>query len=118
MSSSLSPSLKQSTSTSRSEETSKSSSDHTLQRLDDLDNYFASFASRVERIDKSINMGDRRTLVSAKRELAEIIGDLESLQFNEVLVENIICETSSFLKVFLRLIVTVHQIRRLLIAGL
>jgi molecular chaperone GrpE (heat shock protein) len=60
-------------------------SDRTLKHLDELDNYFASFAARVEKIDKSINMGDRSTLVAAKHELAQIIGDLENLQFGEVL---------------------------------
>lgn len=61
-------------------------SDRTLRHLDELDNYFASFAARVEKIDKSINMGDRSTLVSAKHELAQIIGDLENLQFGEVII--------------------------------
>ena len=59
-------------------------SDKTLQQLDELDSYFASFASRVENIDKSIDMGDRRTLLAAKHELAQIIGDLENLQFKQV----------------------------------
>jgi hypothetical protein len=56
----------------------------TLSQLDYLDSYFASFASRVESIDRSIDMKKPSTLMTAKHDLAQIIGDLESLQANEV----------------------------------
>jgi SUMO ligase MMS21 Smc5/6 complex component len=58
--------------------------DATLNQLDYLDSYFASFASRVESIDRSIDMKKPSTLMTAKHDLAQIIGDLESLQANEV----------------------------------
>lgn len=62
----------------------KSSSDSKLRQLDYLDSYFSSFASRVEKIDRSIDTSKPSTLVQAKHDLAQIINDLESLQSNEV----------------------------------
>jgi hypothetical protein len=55
-----------------------------LSQLDYLDSYFASFASRVENIDQSIDLKNPQSLITAKHDLAQIIGDLESLQENEV----------------------------------
>lgn len=59
-------------------------SKETLSQLDYLDSYFASFASRVENIDQSIDLKNPQSLITAKHDLAQIIGDLESLQANEV----------------------------------
>jgi hypothetical protein len=61
-----------------------SNSKETLSQLDYLDSYFASFASRVENIDQSIDLKKPQSLMTAKHDLAQIIGDLESLQANEV----------------------------------
>eukprot|EP00602_Paraphysomonas_sp_CaronLab_P004131 CAMPEP_0185024842 /NCGR_PEP_ID=MMETSP1103-20130426/8032_1 /TAXON_ID=36769 /ORGANISM="Paraphysomonas bandaiensis, Strain Caron Lab Isolate" /LENGTH=211 /DNA_ID=CAMNT_0027557911 /DNA_START=45 /DNA_END=681 /DNA_ORIENTATION=+ len=59
-------------------------SDAALKKLDEQDGYFHSFANRVENIERSLDMRNPATLVHAKHELAQIIGDLEKLQFNEV----------------------------------
>lgn len=55
-----------------------------LSKLDNLDSAFASMAQRVANLDKAIDPNSLESIVTAKNDLAQIIGDLERLQFNEV----------------------------------
>lgn len=56
----------------------------TLHTLDNLDNAFAQMAQRVANLDKVIDPNNLDSIVAAKNDLAQIIGDLEKLQFNKV----------------------------------
>jgi hypothetical protein len=49
-----------------------------------LDEHFASFAARVEKIDEAIDVNDHQSLVTARGNLAEIILELEQLHIDEV----------------------------------
>ena len=49
-----------------------------------LDSHFASFASRVEKIDQDIDVNDMQSLIAARDNLAEIIIELEKLHVDEV----------------------------------
>jgi hypothetical protein len=49
-----------------------------------LDEHFASFAARVEKIDEAIDVNDHQSLVTARGNLAEIIAELEKLHVDEV----------------------------------
>lgn len=49
-----------------------------------LDQLFASFAARVEKIDEAIDVNNPKSLVTARGHLSEIIAELENLQFDEV----------------------------------
>ena len=49
-----------------------------------LDEHFASFASRVEKIDQAIDVNDPQSLITARGNLGEIIGELEKLHIDEV----------------------------------
>lgn len=55
-----------------------------MRRLDELNGVFASLADRVGSIDSMIDPSDLSTVHRARGELAQIIGDLEKLQFKEV----------------------------------
>ena len=50
-----------------------------------LDEHFASFAARVEKIDEAIDVNDHQSLVAARGNLAEIILELEKLHVDEVI---------------------------------
>lgn len=56
----------------------------TLHSLDNLDGAFAQMAQRVANLDKQIDPTNLDSIVAAKNDLAQIIGDLEKLQFNKV----------------------------------
>lgn len=60
-------------------------SENAMKSLDRLDEQFAMFTRRIERIDKSIDVQNPESLINAKNELAQIIAGLENLQFNEVI---------------------------------
>ena len=60
------------------------SSEAALKRLESLDGHFVTMAQRVANIDSSIDMNNMESLARAKNDLAQIIGDLEKLQFNGV----------------------------------
>ena len=49
-----------------------------------LDEHFASFAARVEKIDVAIDVNDPQSLITARGNLAEIILELEKLHLDEV----------------------------------
>ena len=54
---------------------------HTLESLDDA---YARMAQRVANLDKTIDPKNLDSIIHAKNDLAQIIGDLEKLQFNKV----------------------------------
>ena len=59
-------------------------SSNALSTLDNLDSAFAQMAQRVASLDKVIDPNNLDSIVAAKNDLAQIIGDLEKLQFNKV----------------------------------
>ena len=55
-----------------------------LHTLDSLDSAYAQMAQRVANLDKIIDPKNLDSIIHAKNDLAQIIGDLEKLQFNKV----------------------------------
>jgi hypothetical protein len=68
-----------------------------IHRIDQLNHVFASLADRVGSIDSMIDPDDLSTVHRARQELAQIIGDLEKLQFNEVVAVYVcLCVAQNF----------------------
>ena len=59
-------------------------SERAISRLEDLDRNFAAMAKRVADLDLRIDPSSIDSLISAKNELAQIIGELERMQATQV----------------------------------
>jgi hypothetical protein len=59
-------------------------SSQAINTLNSLDNAFATMAQRVADLDKSIDPRNLESIITAKNNLAQIIGDLEKLQCNKL----------------------------------
>ena len=55
-----------------------------LSKLDNLDGSFANMAKRVANLDKAIDPNNIDSIIAAKHDLAQIIGELDKLQCTEV----------------------------------
>ena len=63
---------------------SKESSPQQKSASNALEEHFASFAARVEKIDQAIDVNDPQSLITARDNLAEIVSELEKLHVDEV----------------------------------
>lgn len=55
-----------------------------IDTLNTLDGAFASMAQRVSNLEKAIDPNNLESIIAAKNDLAQIIGDLEKLQCNKL----------------------------------
>jgi hypothetical protein len=66
-------------------------SERAISKLEDLDRDFAAMAKRVADLDLNIDPSSIDSLVSAKNELAQIIGELDRMQATQVMTFVHVC---------------------------